>query len=124
VQRRSALAGDRVTRTSVYTPGVRLGFGCALLYGAALSTVFMMGYESASTFMFGALIVLGLFRPIHRAECVLGFILGMTYHFGPVLPAVAASVMAALVAVQYHGMRPVLTALLYRLARPRATAGG
>lgn len=72
-----------------------VGFVGALLYGAALATAFALGSPLVD-WLFFALPVLGVVLRAWRAEFVLGFILGMTFVFGAVLPTLMATVVAAL----------------------------
>jgi hypothetical protein len=80
-------------------------FTGALVFGAVLSLVFTAGQTSATETMVQALFVLALFYPIHRAACVLGFVIGMTWTFGAVLPLIAACFFAGVGAAIYHGVR-------------------
>jgi hypothetical protein len=49
--------------------------------------------------------VIALFYPVYRAECVLGFVIGMTFFLGAVLPMIAALVFAGIGAALYLGIR-------------------
>lgn len=71
-------------------------FGGALLYGAILATSFATGHSDVSSLLFQSLLVIGLLLPIYRAEYVLGFVLGLTYTFGAVLPTFIAAVIATI----------------------------
>jgi hypothetical protein len=73
-----------------------VGFAASLVFGVALASSFMLGYETVSNYMVLALFPLALVFPIHRSEYVLGVILGMTFTFGAVLPTVFASVFAGI----------------------------
>ncbi|HSF52731.1 MAG TPA: hypothetical protein VLA71_03215, partial [Algoriphagus sp.] len=46
-----------------------------------------------------------LFLPIYRAECLLGFVFGMTYTFGAVLPTLVGSILALIGAAIYLFIR-------------------
>ena len=80
-------------------------FTGALVFGALLSLLFTAGQTAGTETMVQVLLVLALFYPIHRAACVLGFVIGMTWTFGAVLPMIAACVFASLGAAIYHGVR-------------------
>jgi hypothetical protein len=62
------------------------GFLGALLFGILLSTFFTMGDVDLPGYMLIGLLVLAFFCPIYRAEYLLGFVMGMTFTFGAVLP--------------------------------------
>ena len=85
-----------------------LGFCGALLLGILLSISFTLGLESVSAFLFFGSMVLGLLLPAYRSECLLGFVLGMAFTFGAVLPTVIGSVIAGLSAVIHLGLRPLV----------------
>jgi hypothetical protein len=115
---------DGVNATATWR-NARRGFAVALLYGAALATAFTFGWTGISSNLFVALPVLGILLPIHRAEYVLGFVMGMTYTFGAVLPSVIATAMSALAALLYLVLRPAvlwLVTRLFLLVRRRAGA--
>jgi hypothetical protein len=77
------------------------GFAGALVFGIALSVFFTLNYSGIPANMLKALLIAALFFPIYRAECLLGFVLGMTFTFGAVLPMLIGSVLATLGAVLY-----------------------
>jgi len=71
------------------------GFVAALAYGAAMATAFALGSPLVEILFFALLACALLLRTWH-AQYVLGFVLGMTFVFGAVLPALIAGVIAAL----------------------------
>jgi hypothetical protein len=87
---------------------VVVGFFGALLFGALFAGSFAYGYEAVTGYLFQGLIALALLLPIYRAECMLGFVLGMTFTFGGVLPTAIGSVIAALSAVAHLVVYPLL----------------
>lgn len=66
----------------------------ALFYGAALAVFFELGVPSVSSGLFFGLFLIGIILPIYRVEFVLGFVVGMTFTFGAVLPTLIAAVIA------------------------------
>lgn len=95
--------------------GDTAGFMGALFFGAVLSLLFTAGQRDATGYMVQALVIVAVFYPIHRAACVLGFVIGMTWTFGAVLPMIAACIFAAAGAAVHHGVR-----LIYaRMTLPR-----
>jgi hypothetical protein len=73
-------------------------FGCsaAFLYGACLAFCFANGNETAMSYLFPGMFLLALFLPVYRAECLLGFVLGMTLIFGAILPMIIGGVVVLL----------------------------
>jgi hypothetical protein len=64
---------------------VTLGFALPLLLGAALSTAFSLQMHALTEAIFFTLLLLALVLPAHRPECLLGFVLGMSWTFGAVI---------------------------------------
>jgi len=87
----------------------------ALLFGILLSVFFTLGYSSVSGGMIRSLFVLALLFPIYRAECLLGFVLGMTYTFGAVLPVAIGGILLFIASVLYLYVRPVLLYILKKI---------
>lgn len=87
-------------------------FTGALVFGAVLSLLFTAGRHEATGIMAQAVFVIALLYPVHRAACVLGFVLGMTWTFGAVLPMIAAGVFAAGGAAIHYGVRFIYSRLL------------
>jgi hypothetical protein len=85
--------------------GIAGGFVGALVYGGALALCFVSGRPDISDIMAQGVFLIALFYPVYRAECVLGFVAGMTFFLGAILPMIAACVFAAVGAVLYLGVR-------------------
>jgi hypothetical protein len=85
--------------------------------GIALSATFIYGYEDASSYIFLGIILAGLVLPVYRGEYVLGFVLGMTFTFGAMLPTLAAIFVATISAVVRYLVHPVFG---WAVARARA----
>ena len=83
----------RLSQRSASTPAVAAAFLGALACGAGLALAFNLGQEVV-TYLFLGLIVAALLAPAYRAEYILGFVLGMTFTFGAVLPTLIACVLA------------------------------
>lgn len=63
-----------------------LPFFIALFYAITMAIAFQTGNSQISSFMFKAVFIIALFVPIYKAEYYLGFIFGLTFTFGGVLP--------------------------------------
>ncbi|WP_449424096.1 hypothetical protein [Rhodanobacter lindaniclasticus] len=97
--------------------GIWLGLGCAMAYGVALAVSFALGASTLTSGLFLGLFLLAAVLPIYRVECILGFVVGMTFTFGAVLSALVATVFAAISVVLRFGFRAVVAAMR-RPARP------
>jgi len=81
------------------------GFIGALVYGTLLATFFTFGNTDMSGLLFQGVFLLALFFPIYRSEYLLGFVLGMTYTFGAVLPTGIGAILALIGAGLYLFVR-------------------
>jgi hypothetical protein len=88
-----------------FPKSVVYAFVIALLFGVLLSTFFTLRYSDIPGFMLLSVFVIALFLPVYRAECLLGFVVGMTFTFGAVLPTGVGAILV------------VITFVLYWLAR-------
>jgi hypothetical protein len=107
----AAWAGWRIERR--LTEGTRpaavlVGGAVALLLGAALSAAFVAGMEDATLWIFLSVLALGVLLPGYRAECWLGFVIGMCITFGAVIPTVIGGAIAALSALVHLGLTPAV----------------
>lgn len=109
---RSVMARRRGQERGAIAPWT--GFVGAVVYGGALSTAFSLGSPTVELLFF-ALLALALVIRAWRAEFVLGFVLGMTFVFGAVLPTLIAGVIAALSWLVHAGVGAV-----WRRLRPRS----
>lgn len=91
-----ALAGWAVARrTGVCARALKTavaGFVGALAAGGALSLAFTTQGEAAATSVMMVILAASVVVPAYRAECLFGFVIGMTVVFGAVLPMLVACV--------------------------------
>lgn len=92
---------------------VAAGFAMPLLLGAALSLAFALKLQALTEAIFFGLLLLALLLPAHRPEQLLGFVLGMSWTFGAVLPTLVGGVIAGLSWAMRHLVRRA-----WRAARP------
>ncbi len=111
IQRRVALHPGGTEAASQLPAGVIAGFIGSLLFGVLLAGSFTSGNETITSYLFLGMFLLALLLPVYRAECVLGFVLGMTFTFGAVLPTIVGSIIAAVSAVIHLYVRPALVRL-------------
>jgi len=84
----------------------------AFAAGIALSLAFMSGNADAPAHILLGILLVGLVLPTYRSEYLLGFVLGMAFTFGPVLPVLVAAAIAAVSATAHHLVRPALKGAL------------
>lgn len=87
----------------------------AVLVGVALSASFRAGYEQVASYIFLGALLSGVVLPVYRAEYVLGFVLGMVFVFGAVLPTLAALVAVAISAIVHFLIRPAIAWAVRRM---------
>jgi len=75
---------------------VALGFAVPLLLGASLSLAFQLQAQALTETLFFSLLLLALLLPAHRPESLFGFVLGMSWTFGAVLPTLVGGILAGL----------------------------
>ena len=66
----------------------------AFVYCGMLGASFELDLGETPMYFLLGLIVAGIAYPIYRAEMVLGFIMGMTYTFGAIIPTVVITIVA------------------------------
>ena len=87
----------------------------ALLFGVLLSVLFTLGYSDLSSYLIYGLVPLAFFFQIYRAECLLGFVIGMTVTFGAVLPTAVGAIFALVAYVLYQYVRTALIFLVKKI---------
>lgn len=88
-------------------------FGLSL--GLAISISFVNDYQLFLDNVLYIFLVVSFIFPIYYAECILGFVLAMTFTFGAILPIVFILVMASIGAIIYKRIRPFIIQLLKKL---------
>lgn len=105
IQKRIIHYNQEDSETSKHLQHTLYRFVGALLFGILLSVFFTFGNSDMSGYMVLSLFPLALFVPIYRAECLLGFVIGMTFTFGGVLPTGIGSIFASVGAILYLFVR-------------------
>jgi hypothetical protein len=112
----------RIKRRSVATPqpgrydswqAICYGFLVMLIFGLALSYLFTIGSDFTGTMMLG-LIVISFLIPVYRAEYLLGFVVGMFYTFGGILPILIGTLLWLVYTLNYKVIR---TGFLYLVSK-------
>jgi hypothetical protein len=106
---------NRVSKQASQTQGTRnqniriFGlFLLGLIFGIVLAASFTNDYKLFLDNALYILILLSLMVPIYYSEFILGFILGMTYTFGAVLPTLFILIIEAFGFLIYRFIRPLL----------------
>lgn len=88
----------------------------ALSFGILLSWFFTIGNREMPFYMIISLLITSLLLPMYRAECFLGFVLGMTFTFGGVLPIIVISILSCIGAVLFLIVRPGILFVASKIA--------
>lgn len=120
----SGRVAHRIRKQNPYDTGTRrvsaaimIAFTASLAYGAALSLAFITSFEGISYIFLGAFAV-SLLVPTYRAEYILGFVMGMSFTFGAVLPTIVALVIASFSRI-VHLAYSAAVRVIRRSATPR-----
>lgn len=116
IERREKLM---VPQNSFLPSRVLYGFIGALAYGILLALLFTFDYSQILDYFFPSIIVLSLFYPIYRAECLLGFVIGMTFTFGAILPMGIGSILALIGYITYQIVQFVQRIILKKANKGR-----
>ncbi len=81
-------------------------FAGALVFGITLSVFFTLGDTDVPAYLILLLLPLAFFVPVYRAECLLGFVMAMTFTFGAILPTGIGIILGIAGAVIYLVIRP------------------
>ena len=94
---------------------------CAVLYGAAMATTFALGALAMTSTLFFGLFLFAAIFPIYRIEYIAGFVVGMAFVFGAVLPCLVAVVLAAVSFVVRFGFKEVASVIRRSKCPPGTT---
>ena len=108
IQSRIAVRARTKETTTTLPTGIFAAFTGSLLLGISLSTAFINNYENVAAVIFFGLLLLALVFPVYHGEYLLGFILGMTFTFGAILPMFVSFVIAILSAILHLLVYPLL----------------
>lgn len=104
--------------TTNYSTQVIYRFIIALLFGIGLSAAFTFGDSVIPGYMMMAVFPMALLFPLYRAEYLLGFVIGMTYTFGAVLPTLIGSILVIICTVLYLYVRSAIRYIISTLRPP------
>lgn len=106
---------SQVQQTNKLKSQVLRLFITGLGLGVVIATSFTYGYNTFLDNVPYIILLLSLIIPIFYAEFMLGFILGMTYTFGAILPTIFLLILAAIGILTYKFIRPVILMLTMKL---------
>ena len=112
IQKREKLSSMQWASITNFPSKIIYGFVGALIFGLSIAFLFTFDVHDIPGYLMLAALVFSLFYPIYRAECLLGFVLGMVYTFGGVLPVGIGCILGAIGFLSYNGIRPAVLFLV------------
>ncbi len=90
---------------SLVSKKVIYGFLGAFLIATSIITLVHFDVHDIPRYLLISILFIAFFYPIYRAESFLGFVLGMSYSFGAVLPIFIGSILAIIGYLNYNLIR-------------------
>ena len=91
-----------------YPLSIIAGFVLAFLYAVMISILFLNNSELTGQIFLGIFLI-AVFIKVYREECVLGFVISLSYTFGAIIPLVFAIIFSLASALIYHAVRFILS---------------
>jgi hypothetical protein len=114
IQKRLFLTDENKVVSPKQLQFVLLLFVAGLLYAGVMAYCFVTGKEDINGILFQGLFVLALVFPLYTAEFFLGFVIGLTYTFGAILPTFIASAFVGISYVAHKFLYPFLLKIFGR----------
>ncbi len=92
-----------------------IGFFCMLVLSFVQSLSFSAGYENVAIYLSLGLVVVGLFLPIYRTECIFGYVFGSIVSTGAIIPLIGILVIAGISWFSHVYIKP----LVFRVIRAK-----
>jgi len=115
IEKRIDKQSSQTQQPSKYSSKICWIFLTGLVFGVLLSISFVNEYKPFLDNVLYILLVLSFIIPIYYSEFILGFILGMTYTFGAIIPTLFILIMAVIGLFVYLFIRPIILRLTTRL---------
>jgi hypothetical protein len=117
IQKRLNLTHNNNRISTAQIQSVLLLFGAGLLYACAMAYCFETDKSDVNGILFQGLFVWALILPLYRAEFFLGFVIGLTYTFGAILPTFIASVIVLISYIAHLCVYPFVLKILKKRDR-------
>lgn len=91
---------------SLLSQKVIYGFLGAFLIATSIITLVHFDIHDIPRYLLISILLIAIFYPIYRAECLLGFVLGMTFSFGAVLPIFIGCILSIIGFLIHNLLRP------------------
>jgi hypothetical protein len=105
IQKRVFIEENKVVKPK-QMQSILLLFVAGLIYAGSMAYCFVTENEDINGILFQGLFIIAIIFPLYRAEFFLGFVIGMTYTFGAILPTFIASVFVGISYVAHKYVYP------------------
>jgi hypothetical protein len=95
-RRRDKIIESEPTNLEKYDNKTLKGFLAALLFGIISSLLWEFDFANILQYFILAPVLLSFFKPVHSPEYLLGFVIGMLFTFGGILPIIFGTVLLVL----------------------------
>lgn len=106
IEKRLFLTNESTIVSPKQLQSVLLLFVAGLLYAGSMAYCFITDKSYINGVLFQGLFLLALVFPLYRAEFFLGFVMGLTYTFGAILPTFIASVFVGISFIAHKYIYP------------------
>ncbi len=117
IEKRFNQESSKQLATKKFIQKTLLLFVLGFSLGLALALSFVNEYQPFLENVLLIFLILSFIFPIYFAECILGFVLAMTFTFGAILPIVFILVMASIGAIIYKWIRPFIIQSVKKLRK-------
>lgn len=114
IERRIGKQSSQIKQTSIIKTNILSLFLLGLVFGILISISFTNGYNLFLDNVLYIMLALSLIIPIYYSEFILGFILGMTYTFGAILPTAFILILAGIGILIYKLIRPLIMKVIMK----------
>ena len=87
---------------------VLIGFFCMLVLSLVQSLSVIFGYGNVAMYLSLGLVVVGLFLPIYKAECIFGYVIGSIVFSGAIIPLIGILVIAGISWFSHVCVKPLV----------------
>ncbi len=80
------------------------------------SFAFHLGYHNITMYLALLVLISGLFLPIYRIECILGYVIGASFVFGAVIPLIGILVIGLISVISNLLVKPIVLRIVRKLS--------
>jgi hypothetical protein len=115
IQKRIEVIGENNVVPAKQVQSILLLFALGLTYTGLMSYCFVTDNSDLNGLLFQGLFLLAFILPIYRIEFFLGFVLGMTYTFGAILPTFIGSLFVGISYIAHKWVYPFVLKIFRKM---------